>query len=281
MAHHENSDQVQQIGDYTVTATKHSLEIRRDTTTFTFTPTEVWDLFDLIHDQIYAYYLQMRELGLGPYPATDMSIHLPCCTYLLEGFLRRGEVIPSPPTENGVTVPFIVDFVEQMHLKEERERDRLAGWPSSPQEPITAHWTRMNDTLMLCAGTIAARYGTQRAQSSSPWRVVVNYTILAEQEVAIQLGFWRMSHPGADRERLTHARQDIIAQLGLREGMAVYTPEEFLKRASEWSQPSAPMILEYDATGKHAEHREERLVVAKLYPGGHLEPCAFVYQSLQ
>src|SRR5256885_3134110 len=52
-------------GEYTVTSTNHGLEIRRDTTTFAFTPTEAWDLFDFLHDQVHTYYLRMRELGLG------------------------------------------------------------------------------------------------------------------------------------------------------------------------------------------------------------------------
>jgi hypothetical protein len=231
----------------------------------------------LIHDQIYSYYVQMRQLGLGAYPAPSMSIHLPCCTFLLEGFLRRGQVVPGLSDEHGVTIPFIVDFVDQMHLKEERERDEQEGWPLSPTDPITPHWTRVNDTLTICASTIAARYGTQAAQRALPWRVLVNYTLLAELEINIQLGFWRMSHPDAGSEELADVRQDITQQLGLRQGPAVYTPEEFLQRASTWSQPSMPMILEYDATGKYAEHLDQGLVVAKLYPGGHLEPCAFVY----
>src|SRR2546423_12327838 len=115
----KNQPQMQQIGEYTVTSTNHGLEIRRDTTTFAFTPTEAWDLFDFLHDQVHTYYLRMRELGLGAYPAGAMTIHFPCCNYLLEGFLRRGEVVLGPPNEQGVTLPFVVDFVDQMHLKEE------------------------------------------------------------------------------------------------------------------------------------------------------------------
>ncbi len=270
----------QQIGEYAVATTNCGMEIRRDTTTFAFTPTEAWDLFAFLHDQVHTYYLQMRELGLGAYPAADMMIHLPCCQYLLEGFLRRGELVLAPPNELGATPSFIVEFIDQMHLKEERERDQQQGWPLSLNDPITPHWTRMNDTLVLCAGTIAAMYGTQQAQSSSPWRVLVNYTLLAEQQINMQLGFWRMSYPDADSQSVVRARQAITEQLGLRQGTAVYTPEEFLKRASIWSQPSAPMILEYDATTRYAQQSEQRLVVAKLYPGGLLTPCAFVYRNL-
>lgn len=272
---------VQQIGEYTVTSTNQSMEIRRGETTFAFTPTEIWDLFDLLHDQAYSYYVRMREVGLEAYPALSTIIHLPCCEYLLEGLLRRGELIPATPGENGATISFVADFVEQMHFKDERERDQQQGWPASPDEPITPHWTRMNDTLILCASTIAARYGTQQAQSSSPWRVSVDYTVLADLEINIQLGFWRLRHPEADDQSPAEVRQAIKDQLGKRQGTATYTPDEFLKNVSSgWSQPNMPMILEYDATTKYPRRSGQRLVVAKLYPGGVLKPCIYVYRSL-
>jgi hypothetical protein len=265
------------IGDYTVTWNRRGIEITQESTICAaFSPDQAWDLIDFLHDRQHGIYRQLQEAGLRAYPAAEsFLIYQPCCDYIYEGLIRRAELVEFPE-EDKPSKGDIVAAINEYFLEDARKQDQKEGWPLSPQDPITPHWTRVNGSTILCASKITADYGLRRP---STWQVQINYGELGEERLAIHMGFWLLRHPEANDQQKAEARQSIKQRLGFLQGTETYAPEAFLKWVSAWDDAEGPAILEYDATNSHPQQIGQHLVVAKLYRGGSLKPWALVYRT--